>query len=155
MTHTTTTARAVRGGLLAATALFVACAAPAQATVRGPEPAGDWLLLTVTRGDTRSGSTEGTLLLCDPPRGHAHADLACAELDRAGGDIAAVPLRETHCPMIYSPVTAHAHGQWRGRPVEYTRTFPNTCVLAARTGAVFALAEDPQAAPAPAPAPAS
>jgi hypothetical protein len=148
MTHTTT-ARAVRSGLLAATALLVACAAPAQATVRGPEPAGDWLLVTVTRGDTRSsGTTDGTLLLCDPPRGHARADAACAELDRAGGDIAAVPPHETRCPMIYAPVTAHARGQWRGRPVDYTRTFPNSCVMQASTGAVFALDQEPPPAPA-------
>ncbi|AQS66926.1 SSI family serine proteinase inhibitor [Streptomyces pactum] len=147
MTHITTT-RAARTGLLAAAALLLTCAVPAQA-VAGREPASDWLLLTVTQGDTRpgarpgvpgtqSGATRSALLLCDPPRGHARAARACAELDATDGRIADIPLRETHCPMIYAPVTAHAHGQWRGQPVEYTRTFPNPCVMAARTGAVFA-----------------
>ncbi|OSC62284.1 serine protease [Streptomyces sp. 4F] len=115
MTHTLTTA-AARAGLLAAAALLLACAAPAQA---GPPP-------------------RGALLLCDPPRGHARAARACAELDAVNGRIADIPLRETHCPMIHAPVTAQARGQWRGQPVEYTQTFSNDCVMAARTGAVFA-----------------
>ncbi|MFJ8148955.1 SSI family serine proteinase inhibitor [Streptomyces sp. NPDC096048] len=164
MTHIIT-ARAARAGLLAAAALLLTCAAPAQATAER-EPANDWLLLTVIRGDAQSGvrpgapsgvqsgaqtgvqsgapsgvqsgDTRAALLLCDPPRGHARAARACAELDATDGRIADIPLRDTHCPMIYAPVTAHAHGQWRGQPVEYTRTFANPCVMAARTGSVFA-----------------
>ncbi|MFE1027407.1 SSI family serine proteinase inhibitor [Streptomyces sp. NPDC058818] len=149
MTHTIT-ARAARAGLLAAAAtLLLTCATPAQATAER-EPANDWLLLTVTQGDAQSGvrpgapsgapsgATRGALLLCDPPRGHARAARACAELDATDGRIADIPLRDTHCPMIYAPVTAHARGQWRGQPVEYTQTFPNPCVMAARTGSVFA-----------------
>jgi hypothetical protein len=135
MTHTTT-AKAVRSGLLAAAALLVACAGPAGATA---ESSGDWLHLTVTRGDSRSYDTRGTLLLCDPPRGHARAAEACAELDATGGDLRAMPLRGAFCPMVHAPVTAHARGQWHGRPVDYTERFSNSCVMAARTGAVFAL----------------
>ncbi|MER7052796.1 MULTISPECIES: SSI family serine proteinase inhibitor [unclassified Streptomyces] len=148
MTHTIT-ARAARTALLAAAALLLACATPAQATAERT-PANDWLHLTVTRGDAQSdvlpgapsgdqsGPTRDALLLCHPPRGHAHAARACAELDAAGGRIADIPPRDTPCPMIHAPVTAHAHGQWRDRPVEYTQTFPNPCVMAARTGSVFA-----------------
>ncbi|MDQ0384687.1 hypothetical protein J2S54_001507 [Streptomyces sp. DSM 42143] len=148
MTHTLTTA-AARAGLLAAAALLLACAAPAQAAAER-DPAGDWLLLTVTPDDAQPGilpgapakdrpdATRGALLLCDPPRGHARAARACAELDAVNGRIADIPLRETHCPMIHAPVTAQARGQWRGQPVEYTQTFSNDCVMAARTGAVFA-----------------
>ncbi|WP_121749812.1 SSI family serine proteinase inhibitor [Streptomyces sp. E2N166] len=149
MTHTIT-ARTARAGLLtAAAALLLTCATPAQATAER-KPANDWLLLTLTQGDAQpgvrpgapsgvpSGATRGALLLCDPPRGHARAARACAELDATDGRIADIPLRDTHCPMIYAPVTAHARGQWRGQPVEYTQTFPNPCVMAARTGSVFA-----------------
>lgn len=132
----TTTAKAVRGGLLAAAALLVACAGPAEATAKGP---GDWLYLTVTRGDAHSGDTRGTLLLCDPPRGHARAAEACAELDATGGDPRAIPLRDSFCPMVYAPVTVRARGQWHGRPVDYTETFSNACAMTARTGSVFAL----------------
>lgn len=41
--------------------------------------------------------------------------------------------------MIYAPVTTHARGEWNGHQVDYTRTFSNACVMAARTGEVFAL----------------
>jgi hypothetical protein len=134
MTHTTTL-RALRGGLAAAAALLAVCAAaPAHAA---PEPAGDWLLVTVT--PSGAAAPGGTLLRCDPPRGHARADRACAELQAADGDIGRIPPREAVCPMVYAPVTAHAHGRWRGRSVEYTGTFSNSCVMESRTGAVFAL----------------
>ena len=137
MTYTTT-ATAVRGGLLAAATLLLATAAPAQAAPR-QSAGGDWLFITLTTGDTRSSGTRGTLLLCDPPQGHGRAAEACAQLADADGDIGAVPTRETYCSMIYAPVTAHARGEWHGRPVEYRETFSNTCVLQARTGAIFAL----------------
>ncbi|MEU3661552.1 SSI family serine proteinase inhibitor [Streptomyces sp. NPDC032940] len=148
MTHILT-AVAARTGLLLTAALLAAGAAPARA-VAPPEPARDWLLVTVARGDANgpalpgassSGDTRSAVLRCDPPRGHARAAEACAELDRADGDLGRIPLRDTYCPMVYAPVTAHAQGQWRGRAVEYAQTFPNTCVMTARTGSVFALDE--------------
>lgn len=131
-------ATALRGALLAVGVLLAAGQVPAQAAPRH-DLQGDWLYLTVTRGDSRSSDTRGTLLLCDPPQGHAHAAEACAELGAAGGDIDAVPAKSVFCPMIYAPVTAHARGEWKGHQVDYTRTFSNVCVMAARTGEVFAL----------------
>lgn len=152
MTHTITTGntispvrtngtvkavRAVRGALLAV-GLLVAGSAPAQAVSQGS--AGDnWLYVTVTRGESGSGDTRGTLVLCDPPQGHAQAARACADLAAADGDIGGIPPKKVICPMLYSPVTVHAHGEWNGRPREYDRTFSNGCELGARTGAVFAL----------------
>ncbi|MFG2474631.1 SSI family serine proteinase inhibitor [Streptomyces fagopyri] len=84
--------------------------------------------------------TRGALLFCDPPQGHPHAVRACAELNAAEGDIDRIPdTPGTLCPMIYAPVTAAARGEWNGRPVTYTHTFANSCVMGAATGAVFAL----------------
>jgi hypothetical protein len=141
MTYTTytTAATAVRGGLLAAAAaLLLATAAPAWATPQEPV-GGNWLFVTVTRGEARSGDAPGTLLLCDPPQGHGRAAEACAQLQEAHGDLHAITTKGTYCPMIYAPVTAHARGRWNGRSVDYTETFSNACVMEARTGAVFAL----------------
>ncbi|WP_329544938.1 subtilase-type protease inhibitor [Streptomyces sp. NBC_01356] len=135
----TKTTQAVRGGLLAAVALLTVSAAPAQAV---PQKAvgGNWLYLTVTTGDARSSDTRGTLLLCDPPQGHAHAAQACEELRAAEGDITRIPVRaDVLCPMIYAPVTASARGEWNGRRTEYTHTFSNTCMMGVETGSVFAL----------------
>lgn len=134
---TNTALRTMRAGLLAALVLL-ACAAPAPADTGHPAPESR-LLLTVSHGDTLSGAESGSLLLCDPPRGHRHAAEACAELDAADGRIQAIPAKDAHCPMVFAPVTAQAHGTWRGEPVEYIETFANSCLLAARTGSVFAL----------------
>lgn len=135
--RTVEAARAVRGALLAV-GLLVAASAPAQA-VSQEDVRDNWLYVTVTRGEPGSGDTRGTLVLCDPPQGHAQAARACAELARADGDIGGIPPKKILCPMLYSPVTVHAHGEWNGRPREYDRTFSNGCELGARTGAVFAL----------------
>ncbi|KES08504.1 serine protease [Streptomyces toyocaensis] len=137
MTHTSL--KTVRAGLVAALVLL-ACAAPARPD--SWRPAGDSrLMLTVGRGEASPAAEGGTVLWCDPPRGpHRHAADACAELEAADGRIADIPAKDVVCPMVHAPVTAHAHGTWRGRPVEYTETFPNTCMLTARTGSVFASA---------------
>jgi hypothetical protein len=135
--RTLRTARAVRGALLAV-GLLVAGSAPAQAVSR-EDVRDNWLYVTVTRGEQGSGDTRSTLVLCDPPQGHAQAVRACAELARADGDIGGIPPRKILCPMLYAPVTVHARGEWNGRAREYDRTFSNACELGARTGAVFAL----------------
>ncbi|MFF5156685.1 SSI family serine proteinase inhibitor [Streptomyces sp. NPDC000348] len=135
MTHTSL--KAVRAGLLAALVLL-ACPAPARAGA-GHVAEDSRLMLTVSHGETRSTAENGTVLRCDPPRGHRRAADACAELAAAHGRIADIPAKDVVCPMIFAPVTAHAHGRWRGEPVEYTETFPNTCTMSARTGSVFAL----------------
>ncbi|MFF3417146.1 SSI family serine proteinase inhibitor [Streptomyces sp. NPDC002698] len=136
----TTTLRAIRAGLLVPLALLLAGAAPAAHAAPGHDLPGDWLRLAVTRGDAPTGDARGVLLLCDPPRGHAHAEKACRELAAAGGDIGRIPRRAgAMCPMLYAPVTASAYGVWDGRRVDYTHAFSNSCVMGAETGAVFDL----------------
>ncbi|MFF8945118.1 SSI family serine proteinase inhibitor [Streptomyces sp. NPDC014864] len=135
---TKATAKRLRRVLPAAAALLLACPAPAQAAHRH-SGRGDWLYVTVTRGDVRAGDTRRALLLCDPPRGHVHAADACSQLRSARGDIRGIPRRAVFCTMVYAPVTVHAQGRWQGRAVTYTQTFANTCEMKARTGEVFAL----------------
>lgn len=133
-------ATAVRGALLAAAALVAACPAPAAQAAARDAHSGNWLYLTVTRGDTRSGDMRGTLLLCDPPLGHAHAAEACAELEAADGDIGSLRANaDAVCPMIYAPVTVRVFGQWHGRTVQNEKTFSNSCAMEAGTGEVFRL----------------
>jgi hypothetical protein len=137
MTYTNT-AKAVRSGLPAAAALLLALATPAQATSQEADR-GNWLFVTVTTGDGGPSHTRGTLLLCDPPQGHGRAAEACEQLRSADGDLRALPVKDTYCPMVHAPVTTHASGEWNGRPVEYLETFSNGCVMGARTGVIFAL----------------
>ena len=139
---------ALRGALLAATALLIAT--PAHAA---PKPAnkGNWIYLTVAKGDARSREIRGTLLICDPPHGHARAAQACAQLAAARGDIRRIPPTHMYCPMIYAPVTVSARGEWNGHRVDYSRTFANSCDLTAKTGAVFALPDRPRGRSVPGP----
>ncbi|MEX3106564.1 serine protease [Streptomyces sp. V2] len=124
--------------VLAAALALTALTAPATAA-QSALP-GNWLQISVTKGDGHSSDTRGTLLLCnDVPQGHAHAAEACAQLRAARGDIRAVPPQEIFCTLEYAPVTASARGQWNGRPVQYRETFGNKCEMTAKTGAVFAL----------------
>ncbi|MFI6013579.1 SSI family serine proteinase inhibitor [Streptomyces sp. NPDC051243] len=154
-------AKAVRVGLSAATTLLVLGATPVPAAAHDPllEPGPTrWLFLTITPGDggrshtrgdggqsgTRGegGHSRGILLSCDPPQGHGRAVEACAELEKVDGDVSRLQRlqpKNTFCPMIYAPVTAHARGTWAGRPVEYRETFSNSCALTARTGSLFTL----------------
>ncbi|MEU1011854.1 SSI family serine proteinase inhibitor [Streptomyces sp. NPDC005890] len=131
-----TRAAAAAGALLAAAGLLTA--GPARAASRDMLP-GTWLYLAVTKGDARSSDTRGTLLLCDPPLGHAHATEACADLSAAGGDIGRIPAANVFCPMIFAPVTVHARGRWNGRSVDFRETYTSMCVMRARTGSVFTL----------------
>ncbi|MGV9456928.1 SSI family serine proteinase inhibitor [Streptomyces sp. NPDC003635] len=143
MTHSTTVkaGRAgVRGVLLAAASLLVLATVPAQAVERESLP-GNWLYLTLTKGSAQSSDTRGTLLMCNPPQGHARAAEACAQLAAVDGEIDRMAARDTVCPMIYAPVSVRASGQWNGRQVEYQRQFGNACEMGALTGAVFALDE--------------
>ncbi|MFM9444228.1 SSI family serine proteinase inhibitor [Streptomyces acidiscabies] len=124
--------------VLAAALALTALTSPAQAA-RSALP-GNWLQISVTKGDGHSSDTRGTLLLCnDVPQGHARAAEACEQLRAARGDIRAVPEREGLCTLVYAPVTASARGRWDGRPVRYQQTFGNKCEMAMKTGAVFAL----------------
>ncbi|WP_425244931.1 SSI family serine proteinase inhibitor [Streptomyces sp. NEAU-NA10] len=129
--------------LPATAALVLTAVTPAQASAAGDT--GNWLRLTVTEGGSHTDETRATLLLCDPPQGHPRAAEACAQLAAADGDLRAVPTRkDAVCMLVYAPVTAHASGQWNGRPVEYEKTFANRCAMDAETGAVFALDDTQQ-----------
>ncbi|MFI1504077.1 SSI family serine proteinase inhibitor [Streptomyces sp. NPDC020597] len=137
-------AGAARRVLPAAAALLLAAgAAPAALAASHDALPGNWLQLTVTRGDARSSDTRGTLLLCDPPQGHSRAAEACDALARSGGDVEAVPRDGSRvCPLVYAPVTVRAQGRWNGRPVDFSHTYSNDCEREALTGPVFALDDE-------------
>jgi len=78
-------------------------------------------------------------LRCQPAGGsHTHAAAACAAVDAVKGRLANLkPQDGVMCTMEYRPATAVAKGTWRGRAVQYRKTFSNSCVLGAGTGPVF------------------
>jgi hypothetical protein len=85
-------------------------------------------------------SISGTVTLtCDPVGGtHPHAKEACAEIDAAGGDIAAVPgLPGYGCVDEWDPVLIGVTGTWRGKEVLFSSFESNRCYGAISHGHVF------------------
>jgi hypothetical protein len=103
----------------------------------GPIPQGSRMVLHASAGT----SPQRTVTLqCDPPGGsHPKAAEACADVAKAGGDLAQMPANKNPraCFMIYAPVTVSAQGDWQGQAVRFTEKFPNTCVMRDKTGSVF------------------
>jgi hypothetical protein len=102
-----------------------------------PAPQGSRLVLHTSAGT----SPERTVTLqCNPAGGtHPKAAEACADVAKAGGDLAQMPANTNPraCFMIYAPVTVTAQGKWQGQPVQFTKKFPNSCVMRDKTGSVF------------------
>ncbi|TWF94711.1 subtilisin inhibitor-like [Saccharopolyspora dendranthemae] len=117
--------------IIAGTAIVpgVASAAPAESTMR----------LTVQGQDITA--TQFGELKCHPAGGtHQHAAKACEELEKVNGDFTAMQANVSKvCTMQYQPVTAKIEGKWRGKEINYTQTFSNSCTMQVKTGVVFEL----------------
>ncbi|MET0234267.1 MAG: SSI family serine proteinase inhibitor [Kibdelosporangium sp.] len=78
---------------------------------------------------------------CDDPANasgsHPRAAQACAALAVAGGNFANLRRTGASCPMIYAPVTATAHGRYKGKRVNFRTTYANLCVAGADSDDVF------------------
>jgi subtilisin inhibitor-like len=97
------------------------------------------LVLTVAAGEKATPVLHRATLTCAPAGGtHKQAKAACAALNAAKGDPAALKNDGSMCMMIYDPVTVTATGRWKSRAVRFTHTYGNPCELHAATGAVFA-----------------
>lgn len=130
-----TTRRMLTAAVLAVVTLVVTIGATATtAWGAGPPQAQLWLALT----PEAAGSIGVARLTCHPAGGdHPKAAAACLELGRAGGDPDRLDGSPVACTLEFAPVTATAVGQWRGRPISWTRTYSNRCVARAATGSVF------------------
>jgi hypothetical protein len=128
-TNQTSTKPGRRGGANSMPVAFFSNANPARQ--------GSRLVLHTSAGT----SPERTVTLqCDPPGGtHPKAAAACADVAKAGGQLAQMPAgaNPRACFMIYAPVTVTAKGDWQGQAVRFTEKFPNTCVMRDKTGSVF------------------
>jgi hypothetical protein len=127
------------GRTILAAAILGATFAPAiaQAEPTAP-PSVSALHLTVS--EDRAGTYRDALLTCEPSGGtHPASDLACQSVSRANGNFGVLPNEHANamCPLIYQPVTARAQGRWQHTDVNFSKTYPNACVLKAETGVVF------------------
>jgi subtilisin inhibitor-like len=120
----------IRMMLAATTVAVLAAASPAAA-------AGRTKLTLIYMAD--AGYAAAVVLRCGPVGGsHPKGRQACATLKKVGGR----PERLTAppgamCTMEYAPITAEITGTWKGRTVNWSRKFPNTCDMTRTTGVLF------------------
>lgn len=129
--------RLIARTVLAATTMFGAALVPAAVNAEPAGPPASYVSLAI-HDNGRGGETRTTTLYCDPTGGtHPHASEACASLEAAGGDPAALRQAHTMCTLDYQPVTLTAHGNWKNRPVHFEKTYSNSCTAKAETEQVF------------------
>ena len=86
-----------------------------------------------------AGYAAAVRLRCEPAGGaHPRKAQACRSLARAGGDPARLTPAALMCTMEYAPVTAQVKGTWKGRKVNWTHRFGNTCDMNRTTGVLTA-----------------
>ena len=119
---------AVLASLLAFAGTAQAAPAPHRATA---------LVLTVQYSDVEDNAFKATVLTCERGDNHPRRALACATLASTGADLRAMRSDDRACTFIYAPVEVTMFGFWRSEPVSQVRTYPNSCVMLAHTGAVF------------------
>ncbi|WP_064445897.1 SSI family serine proteinase inhibitor [Micromonospora sp. NBRC 110037] len=121
----------------AALALVAALGAPASPAHAAPHPGPQTpsvLLLTVDDG----AGVRATVLTCGPAGGlHPDPITACRLVARVDGDLDALDVDGAPCTSQYAPVVARATGFWQNRPVSYTRTFTNPCLMQRTTASLF------------------
>lgn len=99
------------------------------------------LVLTVSQGESTTPVQRRASLTCRPAGGsHKQARDACSALAKVGGDFGRLQVTTgMACTMQYDPVTVTAVGRWKGRRVDYKKTYGNACSLTNTTGPVFSL----------------
>lgn len=114
-------------------------AAPNDAMRTTGAPGNGPTVLTLTNASGK-GPARSATLRCYPAGGsHPKAVQACADAAKTGGTFADLPAPKNPqaCFMIYAPVTVKVRGTWQGRSVQFAAQYPNSCVMRAKTGAIF------------------
>ncbi|MFD3535874.1 SSI family serine proteinase inhibitor [Streptomyces sp. NPDC058664] len=119
--------------------LFAASLAPGATAA--PTPAQD-TRLQLTAERTENGQPSIGFAWLDCPASyrpaHPYRTEACAALDDANGNFDALRGDPAGtCINEYSPVTLTARGIYKGRTVDWTRTYSSSCEAAVKTGPVF------------------
>jgi len=85
-----------------------------------------------------AGYAAAVKLSCDPAGGaHPKPAEACGELKQAGGRPDRIQPARTMCMLIYAPVTAQITGRWKGKKVNWSKTYGNSCEMSRATGVLF------------------
>lgn len=135
------------GRLVATATMLAAAIATVEMTAAGPSFGAaaaakpTKLVLTVAKGESTKPVQRRASLTCRPAGGtHKLARDACSALAKVGGDFGRLQQGAgVACTMQYDPVTVTAVGRWKGKRIDYKKTYGNACSLSTTTGAVFSL----------------
>ena len=133
------------GRLVATATMLVAAIATVETTTAAAAVAAPAkptrLVLTVAKGEGTKPVQYRALLKCRPAGGtHKLARDACSALAKVGGDFGRLQQGAgVACTMQYDPVTVTAVGRWKGKRIDYKKTYGNACSLSTTTGPVFSL----------------
>ncbi len=124
----------IRMMLAATTVAVLTTASPAAAVSQAPTTK----LTLLYMAD--AGYAAAVVLRCGPVGGaHPKGKQACATLKKVGGRpdrLKAPP--DAMCTMESAPITAEITGRWKGKKVDWSRRFGNTCDMTRTTGVIFA-----------------
>ncbi|MEU7475046.1 SSI family serine proteinase inhibitor [Lentzea sp. NPDC042327] len=123
--------------ILAFAALLVSLFITAGTAQAAPQVGGTALVLEVQHSDVADNAHRATVLTCGRTDEHPRGAQACAALAAARADLGAMAADDRACTFEHAPVEVSMFGFWRGAPVHQVRTFPNSCVMLAHTGALF------------------
>ena len=128
--------------ILSTMASVVALAGPATAGPAASVIVPEQLQITITPLSNTPGLPSGpvsALLTCDPVGGsHRYAERACADLEAAKGDIAAVaPQPGAACLAVWRPVQISVTGRWRGQAIDFSQTQPEISCARVSHGYIF------------------
>lgn len=125
--------------LAASAALVAAGSSPATAVGTRSLYSPSTLVLTIANGDQPEPVQRAVMLRCMPVGGdHPAPQEACDALAQADANLAGFTSNGQFCTREYRPVTVTLRGVWRGKFVDSTATYGNTCGLVSVTGPVFA-----------------
>ena len=121
--------------LVAAGTVVLVATGPAYGA--GPGPAQRTNLTVSYQAD--AGYAAAVTLTCDPAGGaHPSAAKACALLKKAGGKPGKLKPAQVMCTLEYAPITAEITGTWKGRSLNWSKTFSNKCDMTRTAGALVA-----------------
>jgi hypothetical protein len=120
--------------------MMLAATAVAVLTTTSPAAAASPRTELTLSYQSEAGFAAAVRLSCRPVGGgHPKGKKACAALRKVGGKPArlrAAP--DAMCTLEYAPITAEITGTWKGRKVDWSKTFGNRCDLTRTTGVLFA-----------------
>jgi hypothetical protein len=125
--------------LVAAAVASLAVGSPASAAAGGPEESARKVKTALTLAYMAdAGYAAAVVVTCNATTDvHPQAKKVCKALAKVNGNPGAIKPAPVMCTLEYAPITAEAEGTWKGKKVNWSKKFSNTCDMRRATGVLF------------------